>query len=54
LSLVGTARRQAVPISVGDGRRLLRSLGDLGRITARVFLDSLRLRDSGYYILARR
>jgi SAM-dependent methyltransferase len=54
LSLVGTARRQAVPISVADGRRLLRSLGDLGRITARVFLDSLRLRDSGYYILARR
>ena len=53
LSLIGTARRQAVPISVTDGRRLLKSLGDLGRVTARVFLDGLRLRDSGYYILRR-
>jgi SAM-dependent methyltransferase len=53
LSLVGTARKQAVPVSMTDGRRLLKSLSQLGRVTARVILDSLRLRESGYYILAR-
>ena len=53
LSLISTVRREAVPISLSDRRRLLKSLSQLGRVAARVVLDSMRLRDSGYYILTR-
>jgi 2-polyprenyl-3-methyl-5-hydroxy-6-metoxy-1,4-benzoquinol methylase len=53
LRVIGTVRKQAVPVSTASPSRFVRSLKELGRAAARVLLRRLTHRDTGYYVLRR-
>ena len=53
LRLIGTVRKQAMPVSTASVGRLIGSLKELGRAAARVTLRGLLKQDSGYYVLRR-
>jgi 2-polyprenyl-3-methyl-5-hydroxy-6-metoxy-1,4-benzoquinol methylase len=53
LRLIGTVRKQAVPVSTASTSRFVRSLKELGRAAARLALRRLTGRDYGYYVLRR-